>query len=277
MKKAKLIGDSGGTKTDWVLIDEFNSCHFFSTESYHPHLVSEDWIQEKHSFWAEYTQNYELEVYFFGAGCLQLINQEKMQDAFRSWGISDCTVKSDLLAAHLACAGDDDGYVAILGTGSVIAKIEQNEIHEIVGGLGYLIGDEGSGYFFGKRLLEKLLKREFSDELSSELHNMLGDKGAIMKALYVPTGKSFVSSLALTTSQIKSEELLALHKENIEEFARLYLPKKSSINEINVVGSYGFSQEDLVREICLKHGWKVKKQLEKPMKELAKYFMKSAF
>ena len=64
------------------------------------------------------------------------------------WGFQHVRVYSDLLGACHSVLGKNQGTVAILGTGSVVCHFNGNEITEIQGGLGYLLGDEGSGYFF---------------------------------------------------------------------------------------------------------------------------------
>ena len=275
MKRAKLIADSGGTKTDWVLIDELNNCHYFTTDSYHPIHVTHEWIQEKSSFWLDYTQKYELEVHFFGAGCLREENQLKMLAAFEQWGMRNVSVKSDILAAYLATSNQENGYVAILGTGSVIGRIENREVSEIYGGLGYLKGDEGSGYYFGKLIIEKVLADHFSEQTEKQLIEILGAKEFLKEKLGENPDKSFVASISFLLKDIQNEELLAVHLENAMTFIHLYLPKTEQNRTIGIVGSYGFYQRRLFNDLFQKQGWTVVKLVEKPIGELAKCFMKN--
>lgn len=207
MKRAKLIADSGGTKTDWVLIDELNNCLYFTTDSYHPIHVTHEWIQEKTTFWLNYTQKYELEVHFFGAGCLREENQFKMLAAFEEWGMRNVSVKSDILAAYLATSNQENGYVAILGTGSVIGRIEKYEVSEIYGGLGYLKGDEGSGYYFGKLIIEKILAGYFSPRTETQLIELLGDKVLLKEKIGEHPDKSFVANISFVLKDLQIEEL----------------------------------------------------------------------
>lgn len=275
MKRAKLIADSGGTKTDWVLIDELNNCHYFTTDSYHPIHVTKEWIQDKSCFWRDYTQKYELEVHFFGAGCLREENQVKMLAAFEQWGMRNASVKSDILAAYLATSNLENGYVAILGTGSVIGRIENREVSKIFGGLGYLKGDEGSGYYFGKLIIEKIIAGHFSKNTEKQLIELLGDKTLLVEKLGDSPDKSFVASISFLLKDLQNEELLAVHLENAMTFINLYLPKTEQNRKIGIVGSYGFSQGRLFNDLFQKEGWNVMKLVEKPIGELAKCFMKS--
>jgi hypothetical protein len=275
MKRAKLIADSGGTKTDWVLIDELNNCHYFTTDSYHPIHVTHEWIQEKSSFWLDYTQKFELEVHFFGAGCMREENQLKMLAAFEQWGMRNVSVKSDILAAYLATSDQKNGYVAILGTGSVIGRIENREVSEIYGGLGYLKGDEGSGYYFGKLIIEKILANHFSEQTDKQLIEILGAKEFLKEKLGENPDKSFVASISFLLKDIQNEEISAVHLENAMTFIHLYLPKTEQNRTIGIVGSYGFYQRRLFSDLFQKQGWTVVKLVEKPIGELAKCFMKN--
>ena len=277
MKRAKLIGDSGGTKTDWVLIDELNNCHYFSTDSYHPIHLTKEWIQDKSCFWRDYTQKYELVVHFFGAGCLREENQVKMLTAFEQWGIRNVTIKSDILAAYFATSNKASGFVAIVGTGSVIGRIENREVSQIYGGLGYLKGDEGSGFYFGKLIIEKIIAGHFSINTEKELIEILGSKAFLKEKLGENLDKSFVASISFLLKDLQNEEILEAHLENSKTFINLYLPKTEENRTIGIVGSYGFHQGQLYTEIFQKHGWKIEKLVEKPIRELAKYFMKNTF
>ena len=55
MKKSYLIADSGGTKTDWCFVDVLGNKNYFTTASYHPNLMSEEWIETNKSFWKKYS------------------------------------------------------------------------------------------------------------------------------------------------------------------------------------------------------------------------------
>lgn len=275
MKRAKLIADSGGTKTDWVLIDELNNCHYFTTDSYHPMYLSPEWIEEKRHFWIEYTQKYELEVRFFCAGCLRVENQVKMLAAFEQWGMNNVSVKSDILAAYLATSDQESGFVAIVGTGSVIGRIENREVTEIYGGLGYLKGDEGSGYYYGKLIIEKILADHFSEQTEKQLIEILGDKEFLKEKIGVNPDKTFVANISFLLKDAQNDEIIEVHRENARAFIDMYLPKTIENKTIGIVGSYGFYQGRLYTEIFQKQGWKVVKMVEKPIRELAKCFMKS--
>ncbi len=62
------------------------------------------------------------------------------------------TVGSDAQSVVAAGLRGRDGVVAILGTGSVVFAVE-NGVSRRIGGYGYLLGDDGSGYTLGRDAL----------------------------------------------------------------------------------------------------------------------------
>lgn len=277
MKKAILVADSGGTKTDWCLMDEDGNKLFFETDSYHPHLVNDNWIDSKKEFWKDYSSKFKLKVYFYGAGCSSEINQKKVQESFNCWGIDNVLVQSDIIGAAKASFGDEDGIIGILGTGSVIGIIENGKVKDIKGGFGYLLGDEGSAYYFGKLLIQAFLGKHFSKECENEIIRVLGDREAILKAVYGAEGKNFLSQLAKTFSTTEFQEIIKLHRKNIELFVERYLPIVNGFRTIFFIGSYAYFKKELLGEILAEKGWELGGVIQKPINKIAEYQLKTSF
>ena len=76
--------------------------------------------------------------------------------AQRKLPFAHCAIETDaLIAAHGALA-DNDGAVAILGTGSVFAQKRGDQVRTI-GGWGFVVGDQGAGAALGRSLLREAL------------------------------------------------------------------------------------------------------------------------
>lgn len=58
----------------------------------------------------------------------------------------------DVLAMFRSAADEDDGLVAVAGTGSIGARVVGGELGHLVGGSGWLVGDAGSGFATGRRV-----------------------------------------------------------------------------------------------------------------------------
>lgn len=64
---------------------------------------------------------------------------------------------SDLEIALIGALGRRDGILLLAGTGSAVYGIAPCGQHLQIGGWGYLLGDEGSGYWIGMQLLRRLI------------------------------------------------------------------------------------------------------------------------
>lgn len=153
-----LIVDSGATKADWTAIDENGNKLFFTqTLGLNPEVLTEEIIIER------ITGNYELfenrknvtDVYFYGAGlgtprmCLFLT--KVLQSFFVNANID---AKEDTYAAVYATTNPEDkAIVCILGTGANCSLWNGEKVVQKVDSLGYILMDESSGNFYGKRLI----------------------------------------------------------------------------------------------------------------------------
>lgn len=62
---------------------------------------------------------------------------------------AEVLVASDILGAYFAGRSDPAGYIVVSGTGAIAGRIEGGELVRVSDGLGWLLGDEGSGYWLG--------------------------------------------------------------------------------------------------------------------------------
>ncbi len=275
MNKTILIADSGGTQTDWCFVDENLEKHFFTTNSFHPANWGQSFFEEFDAFWNSKKEMKESTVHFYGAGCLNEKNKTIISDYFSKWGFNNFNIFSDVLGACHASLGDQSGVVAILGTGSVLCYFDGQKITKIKGGLGYLLGDEGSGYYFGKLVVTKYLKSCFSDSLMMSLTNVLGDNKEVLSQVYGENGKNYLSSISFIVSDLVSDfsELSELHKSNIQLFISEVI-KEDKVNEICVIGSYGFFNQDNLRAILINNGVKLTSLVQYPINFLTDYVIK---
>lgn len=61
-------------------------------------------------------------------------------------------IVSDLLGAYFSATPETDGLILIVGTGAVAGRIVDGELAGIRDGLGWLLGDDGSGFWIGRRV-----------------------------------------------------------------------------------------------------------------------------
>ncbi|WP_107495376.1 BadF/BadG/BcrA/BcrD ATPase family protein [Thalassobius sp. I31.1] len=66
------------------------------------------------------------------------------------------TVTDDRAAAVAGALGPDDGSLLVIGTGTIIASRKAGQLR-VASGWGFRVGDQGSGAWLGRRLLEESL------------------------------------------------------------------------------------------------------------------------
>jgi len=71
---------------------------------------------------------------------------------------SHTLIVNDALVALVAGAGNEPGVVLIAGTGSIAYGVNQAGYAARSGGWGYVLGDEGSGYWIGRQALTAVVR-----------------------------------------------------------------------------------------------------------------------
>lgn len=66
-------------------------------------------------------------------------------------------VMSDVLGTFCSGTPKDSGYTLVAGTGTAAVRVEHGEIAATVDGLGWLLGDAGSGFWIGQRVVRAAL------------------------------------------------------------------------------------------------------------------------
>ena len=156
-----LIADSGSTKTDWALI-KGDKTKIYNTIGLNPFFKSSKEIKKEIKKLVDQF-NFEKieEVYFYGAGCSSEKNNKIVQKALnKSFPNATINVDHDLLGAARASCGKEKGICAILGTGSNSCLYDGEKIIDNKKALGFILGDEGSGAFMGKQLVQDFLNKE---------------------------------------------------------------------------------------------------------------------
>jgi N-acetylglucosamine kinase-like BadF-type ATPase len=80
-------------------------------------------------------------------------------DTWRGIGLGcEIRVVTDQEAAFASMTAEPNGTILVAGTGSIASRIKDRRAVRIVGGIGWLLGDEGSGYWMGREAVRSVLK-----------------------------------------------------------------------------------------------------------------------
>lgn len=206
-----LVADSGSTKTAWLLAQE-NDILSFETIGLSPFFINEDGIEDvlKNSPLAAFNTQIT-SVFFYGTGCSAADrNQILVRGMQRVFSKATIQVDHDLKAAAIALFGNSKGIPCILGTGSNSCIWNGTEILENIPALGYILGDEASGAYFGKEIITAYLYNTLPAEISTYLkQHFEGDKDAIFEAVYKkPFPNRFLGNYAQILSEFRTHDFI---------------------------------------------------------------------
>jgi|APTNR8051073442_1049403.scaffolds.fasta_scaffold00179_28 N-acetylglucosamine kinase-like BadF-type ATPase len=184
-----ILVDSGATKAQWVCLHNGKEESGGAFPGLHPYLTPATIWRESLAQLPRSSSDGSWigDVFFYGTGCGSEQGREQVRAYFQEFYRSGLSlqVESDLLAAARAVCGCKPGLVAILGTGSNVARYDGRELAAQFGGFGYVLGDEGSGAALGKAFLRAYLYGQLPEELSRQLEDQYAlSRSAIIDAVY---------------------------------------------------------------------------------------------
>ena len=191
-------------------------------------------------------------------------------------------VAGSTLAAALAVYEDDPCIAAILGTGSNSCHFDGDIVREEVPALSYILGDEGSGAYFGKRLLADFLYKKLPASMHKSLVDDFGlTKDIVFDKVYMkPNANVFLASFMPFISEFKPERYVRnMLRAGLGEFLETHIMCYPKFGEVKThfVGSIATIHEDILREECDWRGIDVGKVIEHPIDGLYDYHIKNHF
>jgi glucosamine kinase len=216
-------------------------------------------------------------VYFYGTGCKNPDNRKIVQMALRkAFPGASIHVTHDLMGAALALCGSSKGMACILGTGSSACYFDGRKIAKASPGLGFALGDEGSGAYLGKKVLQYYLYNTFDEELRYKFDAKYTTNTAeILENVYKrPLPNRYLASFTLFLAENRGHYMI----ENIIEdglndffFQHLCKYRESWKLPIHFVGGVAYGFRDVIRELCNGYEFDLGHILAKPMDGLIKY------
>jgi glucosamine kinase len=271
-----LVADSGSSKTDWKLLLPNGDTQNFQTAGINPIFSSEKEISRILSFQNQFGvfSDQVKEIYFFGAGCNHPDRREFVSNALTSkFPNAFCSVESDLTGAAYATCGKETGLNCIIGTESNFSFFNGIEITEINNGLGYILEDEGSGSYFGKKLITDFLYEKMPADLADKFFKQYHlNKETVIENVYKkPLPNFHLASYALFMSPYQEIEYIkAILLKGFDEYVANNILNYPAFKTVNThfVGSIAYHFKDALLEVCNKYDVKVGKIIEKPIEAL---------
>jgi len=257
-----LIVESGGTKAEWWAGEAGKPPLVkVRTRGFHPFskAVAEEIIEKEFPlFWGTIPQKIDT-FYFYGAGMEDEKVRNQIRELFQRYLRPEhLEIAHDLLGAARSVWKNERGLVAILGTGSIVGYYSEGIIQKRSGGYGYLIGDEGSGFDLGKRLLRLLLSLSPTDPLNLAFQEVQETDAFsyLQQAYRSPQPNRIIAQLALFLLQHRTDHRI---QQNIEEafhaFFTLYvIPLRRFGEELRCVGNIAWHFRHFLIPIASEYG-----------------------
>ncbi len=268
----KLIADGGSTKVHWLLTDNDRRIQEIFTPGMNPGVMDCAAMRQllaAHLLPALGKNADEIgSVEYYGAGCrgeASVRLRELLGELLPS--ARSIIVDSDMTGACRGVTKCEKAVVCILGTGTNSCLYDGERIIENVPPLGYILGDEGSGAWLGKRLVADTLKGLLPTDITEAFHaDYPYSYDELIRHIYRPTAEdstpnSFLASFApflsfhIDCPEIESIVLegfnLFFDRNVMLYFSRHHLP---SDTPIYFIGSVAHSFQSQLKQVADLHG-----------------------
>jgi len=275
-----LIADSGSTKTSWCIIDSSGKTKEFDTEGYNPCYSGGEKLFEilKPNLPESFDTSDIRQIAFYGAGVYE-DKYDVIHDAIHPiFPNARIEAVMDLMGSARALLGHNPGFAAILGTGTNSCLYDGEKITHNVDSLGFLLGDEGSGGYMGKRLITDYIRGYMPEEVRSrfwETFRLSGDQ--LIDRIYSdPLPNRYCASFTrFLTGEHAGHEYLEQHIicDSFRDFFNRivkYYPNYQNYS-FNSVGSIGWIFRDRLTQVASEFGMETGNIISSPMEGLVRY------
>lgn len=273
-----LIADSGATKAEWCLVNNGKKKTLF-TQGISPYFLNTQQIADLvNNELAKKLKGITVEhIYYYGTGCSNAENAKSIKKALKIvFPTAQVNVNTDLMAAARAVCGHEKGIACILGTGSNSCYYNGKNIVKNSPGIGYVLGDEGSGAYLGKKVLQYYLYNTFDEDLRARFDAKYVTTAAeILDNVYKkPLPNRYLASFTLFLAENRGHYMVEnIIEDGLNDFFFQHLCKYNEVWKypVNFVGSVAFGFKDVVEQLCNSYEFDLGKVLKNPMEGLVKY------
>jgi len=280
-----IIADGGSTKTNWCLITDEGKKVYFNTEGYNPYFSSKEYITKSlnESLPTDLEIEKVTEVNYYGAGCSVADKKKIVEEAMEAVFVkAKVNIGHDLLAAARAVLGVNEGFAAILGTGTNTCIYDGKDIVHNIDSLAYILGDEGSGCYIGKKLLGDYVRGYMPEAVRQifwETYKLTPDE--IIDNVYTkPLANRFCAGFSkfVYDNTVNIEYSRNLVKSSFDDFFRNLVTHYPDYQRytFNCIGSVGYNFRNILEEVVLENGMVMGNIIRSPIDNLVKYHLELA-
>lgn len=276
----QLIADSGATKTTWCILSADRK-KMVRTQGISPYFLSREQI--RHLLEKELIPKMGVpaasigKVYYYGTGLGDPHNRRLLKSILQAaFPGSDVFTDHDLMGAARALCGREKGIACILGTGSNSCYYNGRKVAANNPGLGFILGDEGSGAFLGKKLVQYYLYHTFDAELAQAFDlQYQTDKNEILDKVYhQPYPNRYLAAFSRFLSLHRGHFMIEnIIEDGLNEFFFHHICKyaESWKYPIHFTGGVAWAFRDVVRGLCRTYELQAGTILKAPMEGLVAF------
>ena len=277
-----LIADGGSTKADWIAINSKKEEAFrVRTLGLNPAVVPEVELENRivNMFQLMQIKEEVTKIFFYGAGCGTPIPTAILKNTLETIFVNaTVVVAEDLLAAVYAATGKDPAVVCILGTGSNSCYFDGKDLHMLAPSLGYILMDEASGNYFGKKLIVDYFYKKMPNDIRSKFEKEFDlDADHLKKYIYREANPNmFLATFAKFMFDFKEEKYVKrLIKKGFQEFFKYRILPYHLGQEtpIYFIGSIAHYFRDVLEKVAAKNNLKITGVIQRPIDNLVAYHM----
>jgi N-acetylglucosamine kinase-like BadF-type ATPase len=197
-----------------------------------------------------------------------------------------CEVGSDMLLAALSATASNTGLVFILGTGSNSCYFDGVKCISKVPSLGYILGDEGSGTYIGKKLIKHIfrplapqsLKQLFFAETDISYSSLLtsvyrnGNAAKFLACLteFVANHIDDANEVGTYLTKLIEDSFREFFSEIVESYSAVGIEER----DLYFVGSIAHFFSAQLKAVASERGYVVKQIIRKPMDGIVENYLK---
>jgi len=274
-----LIADGGSTKADWVLLDKLGKEVLKTrTGGLNPAVFDAELMMSRIQENSDLVDHKDsiTNVYFYGAGCGTEKPTLLLKSIFESFFVNAIIeVSEDTYAAAYAVT-TKPGIVCILGTGSNSCYFDGEKVDVRIPSLGYILMDEASGNYFGKRLIRDYYYKRMPSKLAKKFEiNFDVNADVIKKNIYKESNPN--TYLAHFAEFIFRNERNSYFDKVLEKGINVFFKTRiltyKEVKEVPVhfVGSIAYFARNIIEVVAKKHNVKLGKIVRRPIDGLIAY------
>lgn len=276
---AILIADSGATKCEWCVVEKGKLKKTLFTLGISPYFLNGQQVEElvRRDLYPEISR-YKIDaIFYYGTGCKNPANQKMILKALkRVFPDTEITVNHDLMGAARAVCLQEKGIACILGTGSNSCYFNGKRIMKNSPGLGYVLGDEGSGAYLGKKVVQYYMYNTFDEELRYRFEEKykLSDMDILDKVYTQPLPNRFLAGFTLFLAENRGHFMVEnIIEDGLNDFFFQHLCKYSESWKypVHFVGGVAFGFRDIITQLCDSYELEQGTILQHPMEGLIRY------